>query len=161
MALIASNYGNQIYLGATAGDTTKDKDYVFKSQVEGLLNYFALDTHKVRQKGYPYTINIPFKGLSKAEILRLFIKEKGATSNLLQYSRSCYNGKEKECGLCRACLRKAVAFELNDLDGYEKWFEVDPLLNITEHNDDKMRERKTEKDDYLKAVLLAMERRGK
>ena len=108
--LIASNYGNQIYLGATAGDTTKDKDYIFKSQMEGILNYFAIDAHKVKQKAYPYTMNMPFKGMSKAEILKLFINEKGDVNELIKYSRSCYAGGEKECGKCRSCIRKAIAF---------------------------------------------------
>jgi 7-cyano-7-deazaguanine synthase len=152
LSLIASNYGNQIYLGATAGDTTKDKDYIFKSQIEGMLNYFALDSHKIPVKSYPFTMNLPFKKLSKTEILKLFIKEKGIVPELLKYSRSCYEGKEKECGNCRSCLRKAIALELNDVD-YSGVFEKDPFKNVSEEIVTKMTERKTEANEFIKAYI--------
>lgn len=151
LALIAANYGNEIYLGATAGDTTKDKDYVFKSQIEGMLNYFALDTMKVIEKAYPFTLNMPFKGLSKADILCRFIKENGDVKALLKYSRSCYAGSEKECGKCRACIRKWVALVLNEVD-YTDIFEVEPFDNISDDDDAKFRTRPSERDDYVVAI---------
>ncbi len=151
LALLASKYGNRIYMGATKGDTTKDKDYVWVSQVEGILNYFTLDTHKTWQKVYPYHINLPFKGLSKAQILKLFIEENGNVSELLKHSRSCYSRNFKECGVCRSCLRKAVAFELNDIN-YDKHFSKHPLENITKENNVKMLNRPFEVKDYIKAI---------
>lgn len=150
MALIASNYGNQIYLGATAGDTTKDKDYVFKSQIEGMLNYFSLDTHKTPIKAYPFTLNMPFKELSKAEILGRFIKEKGDLNDLTKYSRSCYEGTKYECGKCRACIRKAVALTLHGVR-VETLFEVNPFSSITDEAVNKLRERGQEYLDFIKA----------
>jgi len=153
LALIASNYGNEIYLGATAGDTTKDKDYVFKSQIEGMLNYFALDSHKTPVKAYPFTLNMPFKGLSKAGILGRFIKANGDVQELLKYSRSCYKGEDYECGECRSCLRKAVALVLNNIR-IDTVFEKDPFLAITQEGLLKLAERGEEFLEYERAKDL-------
>ena len=150
LALIAGNYGNQIYMGATSGDTTKDKDFIFKSQIEGMLNYFALDSHKTIEKAYPFALNMPFKELSKAGILDGFIKANGDVNKLLKYSRSCYSGNEKECGECRACLRKAVALVLNFIP-IKDTFEKDPFLAITYEGMKKLETRGQEYLDYEKA----------
>ena len=151
MCLIASNFGNRIYVGATAGDTTKDKDHVFKSQVEGLLNYFALDQHKVTHPNYPYTVEMPFKHLTKVQIVATYLEKGGSASDLLEYSRSCYNDSTKECGKCRSCLRKIVALELNDLP-YEKYFQYNPLEHdLPEVDIQKMKSRVGEYKEYLAA----------
>ena len=101
MCLIASNYGNEIYMAFTAGDTTKDKDYVFKSQMENILNYFAQDTEKVKHPHYPYKIKMPFKNKTKSEIVRMYLDEKKDIKKLIE-TKSCYNGND--CGVCRSCL---------------------------------------------------------
>lgn len=144
--LLAAQYGEKIFMGATKGDTTKDKDYIFKSQMENILNYFALDKHKVRVKEYPYKVKMPFKEMTKTDIIKKYL-EKGGTAKELKLSRSCYKSGEKECGKCRSCLRKAVAYKLNDLD-YNEIFESDPLKNISKENHEKMLSRKGEGDNY-------------
>ena len=48
LSLLGGQFGNVITFGFTAGDTTRDKDYIFKSQMEGTMNYFALSADKVR-----------------------------------------------------------------------------------------------------------------
>lgn len=113
LALIAANYGNAIYFAFTAGDTTKDKDYTYKAQMECILNYFSTDIHKVKQQG-PFEILMPFKQLTKTEIIFQFLKAKKSAS-LLQHSVSCYSGIEQGCGRCRSCIRKFIAFYLNGL----------------------------------------------
>ncbi|MFH7835140.1 MAG: 7-cyano-7-deazaguanine synthase [Candidatus Aenigmatarchaeota archaeon] len=147
LILIAAQFGNEIYLGATKGDTTKDKDYVFKSQMESHLNYFALDKNKVNVKDYPYIIHLPFKELTKTQIIRKYLENGGSVEDLLKYSRSCYNGKEKECGICRSCIRKATALVLNNIN-IENIFENNPFSKI----DEKMLERDGESEDYKKVL---------
>jgi 7-cyano-7-deazaguanine synthase len=149
--LIASNYGNRIYIGTTKGDTTKDKDYIFKAQVEGMLNYFALDKHKVNLPNYPYSIEMPFKDITKTEIIKYFIREGNNINELITYSRSCYDGKDKECGICRSCIRKAIALELNNYNT-DKCFSNKPFENINEETMNKFKERKEEFEELQKVI---------
>ena len=152
MCLIASNYGNNIYIGTTKGDTTKDKDYVFKSQVEGILNYFGQDDQKVFPVGYPYQIVMPFKDLTKTEILAGYLEDGNDIQPLLRYSRSCYSDGDKECGECRSCLRKAIALKNNNIN-YQNVFKVDPLK--VDWSSDvilKMQSRPSEWQEYQKAL---------
>jgi len=155
MCLVASNYGSDIYIGATKGDTTKDKDYVFKSQVESIMNYFGQDSQKVPSVGYPYRILMPLKNMTKTEILNEYIANGNSIPNLLKYSRSCYLNDDSECGTCRSCLRKAVAFKNNDID-YSGIFRVDPLSRkLSEAEIAKMKSRPSEWEDYQKATTHA------
>lgn len=149
--LIASNYGNKIYIGTTKGDTTKDKDYIFKSQVEGMLNYFALDKHKVNLPNYPYSIEMPFKDMTKTEIIKYFIREGNNINEIIKYSRSCYDGKDKECGICRSCIRKAIALELNGINT-DNLFKVKPFYVINKEIEDKFKERKDEYEELLLVI---------
>ena len=128
LAMIGAQYGSHIYFGFTGGDTTKDKDYVFKSQIEGMLNYFALDQHKVNHQHYPYTIEMPYKDSSKGEMVRDFISAGNDPWELITKSRSCYSAGDKECGQCRSCQRKFVALAVNGYD-YGAAFETHPRLD--------------------------------
>jgi len=135
LALVAANYANHIIFGFTLGDTTKDKDYVFKSQVEGVLNYFSTDTQKVLIQG-PFVIDLPFKHLTKTELVALYLEKDHPASYLLTNSFSCYEGLHKPCGICRSCLRKYVALELNGIDTSGHWLNnpVDHLLAFLEES---------------------------
>ncbi len=148
--LLAANYGGIIYLGATLGDTTKDKDYVFKSQMEALLNYFALDQHKMPHNDYPIRLEMPFKNMTKTEILRSYIEAGGSLEELKTYSRSCYRGGDKECGICRSCLRKWAALVNNDVD-YRDWFSHDPVREARYEDVEYMRNRGREGADFYNA----------
>lgn len=133
LVLLAAQFGNEITIGATAGDTTKDKDYVFKSQMEGILNYFAIDKHKVNVQEYPYIVHMPFKDISKTEIVRRYYEEWNAYIDLFTESRSCYDSGDKECGKCRSCLRKYVSIKTAIPDiAISNYFENDPKLFLKE-----------------------------
>jgi len=127
--LAAAQYGNEIYIGATKGDTTKDKDYVFKSQMENILNYFAIDKHKVKIQDYPYTVHMPFKNMTKTEIVASYLAKGFSREALLSESRSCYTGDKLECGECRSCMRKYVALILNNIDSTSN-FKANPASNL-------------------------------
>jgi len=113
-AMIAANWGNRITIGSTLGDTTRDKDYVYKSSCEMILNYFGSVSEKMPYEASQFEIVMPFKDLTKTEIVKLFLRYVYAPSRLKE-SRSCYKGEDKECGKCRACLRKYVAFAHNGI----------------------------------------------
>jgi len=113
-ALCAANYGNIITIGTTLGDTTRDKDYVFQSYCNGILNYFGAVKEKMPYIADRFELQMPFKNSTKAGIVRLYLSE-GYNPTLLKQSRSCYEGEDTECGECRSCLRKYVAFKANDI----------------------------------------------
>lgn len=131
LAMIGAQFGAHVYFGFTGGDTTKDKDFVFKSQIEGMLNYFALDQHKVNHQEYPYTIEMPYKDSSKGEMVADFINFGNNPQLLIEESRSCYAGDSEECGTCRACLRKYVALKVNNVDMGDI-FENSPVPHLIE-----------------------------
>lgn len=129
LALLAANYGNHIYFAFTAGDTTKDKDYVFKSQIENILNYFSQDTEKIWKQG-PFVVHMPFKDMTKTEIVKAYLEKGFDPYLLLRNSSSCYEGHERACGKCRSCLRKFVALTLNDISSYNYWeYQPEGFLN--------------------------------
>lgn len=140
LALLAANYGSEIYFAFTAGDTTKDKDYVFKSQIEGILNYFAIDKTKVRLPG-PYQIVMPVKKYTKTELVKQYIDKELPIENLLVRSCSCYEGTALPCGSCRSCLRKYVAMQLNGIFCKE-FFKQDPVLSLKDFYEESVRKQR-------------------
>lgn len=116
MALIAAQFGSEIYFGFTKGDANRDTDFVFKSQVEGILNYFGLDNHKSAHGEYPYTINMPFRNFEKWEFVRQLLNMRISVEEIQKESRSCYYGDDHECGKCKSCLRRYHAFHLNGIE---------------------------------------------
>lgn len=126
-ALIGAEYSSKIYFAFTAGDTTKDKDFVFKSQMEGIFNYFASSPEKVKISNEQYIIEMPFKMKTKTELVKMYL-EKGLNYNdLINHSSSCYSGNS--CGICRSCLRKYIALKLNGIN-CEKDFINNPINQL-------------------------------
>jgi len=68
----------------------------------------------------PIKIVTPLINLKKSEIIKLAYKN-GAP---LQYSTSCYNGREKACGICDSCRLR--------LKGFEEIGIKDPILYETD-----------------------------
>jgi 7-cyano-7-deazaguanine synthase in queuosine biosynthesis len=128
--LIAAQRYSKIYLGATIGDTTKDKDYIFKGMMEGLLNYFGLDINKNGHSERPFEVCMPFKGMTKTKILETYLKAGGRMEDMMNNSRSCYQGGKKECGVCRSCLRKYVAFHNNFMDEFLNFQEMPNTIEL-------------------------------
>lgn len=117
--LMAANYGNRIYIGSTLGDTTRDKDWVFQSLCESVLNYFGAVKEKMPYEAEQFEVCMPFKDRTKTQIVAsflLFCDMSGYDISILKVSRSCYKGGERECGECRSCLRKYVAFKNNGVE---------------------------------------------
>lgn len=126
MGMVALQYGNQVILGATAGDTTKDKDQVFASKATSLLRYILTDPGKRPTTYSEYeqiSIELPYKDVTKTQLLGRYLTEH-ALEPFLNESYSCYSGSHQECGGCRSCFRKWVALVNNDV--FEHRFEQDP-----------------------------------
>ena len=109
---IATNYGDEICLGATAGDRVLDKSLEFAELYKPLLDYLYQKQHWTEQR--VIDINLDFKKHTKAELVRIYIEQGGSIEEAVSSSFSCYepiNGKE--CWGCKPCFRKFIAFALN------------------------------------------------
>jgi len=136
LVAIAAQYGNHIILGATAGDSTRDKDALFARLAGELFTHMYLDQgDKVPALAAPegVKVSVPYKHLEKDSILRAYLAAGGSPAALLD-SWSCYQHGSKECGTCRACFRKYAALSKVDLH-YPELFETHPMENFIEHFD--------------------------
>jgi 7-cyano-7-deazaguanine synthase len=116
-ASAAAQYGNDIYLGATKGDSTRDKDEIFSHMTSALFSYFSLgDPEKTKFSGSVNLIT-PFRDMTKRQIVALYIARNYDPQDLVWNSLSCYYPLDNgyECGKCRSCLRKYVALKLNSV----------------------------------------------
>ncbi|MBP5427403.1 MAG: 7-cyano-7-deazaguanine synthase QueC [Clostridiales bacterium] len=94
-----------IFIGVNAVDYSGYPD-CRKEFIEAFQNMINVGT-KRGVEGNPIKIETPLLNLSKGEIVKL-AKEVGAP---LQYSTSCYNGKEKACGVCDSCTLRLRGFK--------------------------------------------------
>ncbi|MDR2652246.1 MAG: 7-cyano-7-deazaguanine synthase [Prevotellaceae bacterium] len=154
---IACNYGNEICLGATAGDRVLDKSPQFAEQYEKILTYLFQKQHWTEER--KIKINLDFKRYTKTELLRLFIKQGGDIVEAHKKSFSCYNPDKygRECENCKSCFRKFVAFALNGYN-FPMWTihknmsyiksEILPLIESGSYG------RKSEEKEILKVIEL-------
>jgi len=104
--MIGTYYGNKITLGATAGDQTTDKDYIFAERVKDLLDYIYSDK---RLGSRLINIGLEYKQWSKKQLLDKYLEMNYSLDDLITKSFSCYNPIDgKQCGRCKPCLRKFI-----------------------------------------------------
>ena len=122
LVLLASHYGETIWLGSVSGDRSFDKDELFYSHMETLLNHMWQSQHWTEERRF--TISSPFKDITKTRLVQEYLYSGGKSESLFE-SYSCYEGEELHCGHCKACFRKWVALENNGLiTGVEYWQKV-------------------------------------
>lgn len=126
--MVAAQHGNNIILGATAGDRVLDKSHPFAKKASDLLSYLYQEQHWTNERNI--NVLLPYKDMSKDEILRKYVEQGGNLERAWNESFSCYNPHPEtgeECWKCKPCYRKFVAFWVN---GYtpphevtKKWLE--------------------------------------
>jgi len=133
-ATLATYYGDEIILGATYGDRSTDKDYVFEGMMNGLLNHIYSKTHWC--EGRHINFNLKYKEWTKEDLIKQYIRIKGPDwmgidhrkeiiSGLLKESFSCYNPTKdsQQCNRCKPDLRKFLAIlgatEIDTSDYYD------------------------------------------
>ena len=110
LVLLASHYGETIWLGSVNGDRSFDKDEIFYHHMETLLNHMWQAQHWTEERRF--TVSSPFKDRTKTDLVEEYL-EKGNLPQYLLDSYSCYEGEQQHCGQCKACFRKWVALENN------------------------------------------------
>lgn len=111
---IASLYGDVVYLIGLKGELSKDKNLKFKDKTNKLLNYLFND--KMDKNSKKIRIELPFKSLTKTELIRLYLNNGFKEEDLEKYTVSCYHEKYNACGKCNACFRRWVAETLNGIE---------------------------------------------
>lgn len=118
LTLLASHFGETIWLGSVHGDRSFDKDEKFYTRMEDLLNHMWQAQHWTEERRF--SISSPFKDRTKTDLVNEYITFGGNQLYLLT-SYSCYEGEEQHCGQCKACFRKWVSLENNGIDTQGYW----------------------------------------
>ena len=123
LVLLASHYGETIWLGSVNGDRSFDKDEIFYHHMETLLNHMWQPQHWTEERRF--TVSSPFKDRTKTDLVEEYLMKAGQPQFLLD-SYSCYEGDQKHCGHCKACFRKWVALENNGIVTGERYWKEAP-----------------------------------
>lgn len=118
-AMIASYYGNNVWLGQISGDRPLDKTTTFYSKVSSILTYLHSDfrNNVFYSPIKEFTLSAPFSYHTKTSLLRLYIESGGDIRTAIDNVRSCYNATGADrCNQCKACFRNWVAFYNNGVD---------------------------------------------
>ena len=109
--MIASNYGNEICLGATKGDRGgKDKRPLFFKMTEWIINY-CLNGNSYGSYGKIKICN-EFYNKSKNELLEQYLNNGGTIEEFIEETFTCYNPINNEpCNNCKPCIRKFLLGE--------------------------------------------------
>lgn len=121
LVMLATNYGDKICLGATAGDRVLDKSYEFAEKTTDLLR-FLYSPQWWNPEQREIEICLDFKDKTKTEILQMYLDQGGDLETAWRESFSCYEPDEQGnvCMKCKPCFRKFISFaELGYID--EKW----------------------------------------
>lgn len=124
LVLMASHFGETIYLGSVYGDRSFDKDKEFYKLMENLLNHMWQEQHWTEER--KFVVTSPFKDTTKTELIKDYISAGGDVQNILN-SYSCYRGEPQACGICKPCVRKAVSLLCNDIVVPRGYFESNPM----------------------------------
>jgi len=108
IAAIGSIYGDRIIITGIEDDNVEDKSLeAFQIMTECLNSISKPDKH--------VTIDSPFWNMSKSKIIKWMLNNVDNAEEILRTSISCYSNENGQCGKCPSCLRKAIAFEKNNL----------------------------------------------
>lgn len=134
---IAAEYGDEIILGATAGDRSTDKDLKFAELSSELLNHIYSESHW--SKGRDIKVSLKYKSFTKRDLIMKYFYKKieenptmpfreiqtNLAEELVNNSFSCYtpiNGYQ--CNRCKPDTRKylAILSAINvDISKYYKY----------------------------------------
>lgn len=101
--MIASHFGDTICLGATSGDGGADKNIDFLYSAETTINMLLKD----KKVGRKISVEKQFIKMSKADLIKKYLKNGGTADEIKEKSFSCYSPvNNQECGECYPCFRK-------------------------------------------------------
>lgn len=105
LAMLASNYGDNIWMAACDGDYNLDKNPEIFNKASSFFS--ALMDRNIK-------VDTPFWDWTKTDMIRWYLKN-GYPKEGLYSTYSCFNNGERHCGRCPSCLRRWIGFYNNDL----------------------------------------------
>lgn len=115
LALAAAQYGDTIYLGATAGDRVTDKDVLFAHHMTTLLAHLYQPQWWIKS-GARKRVELPVKDYSKGELVAKYLELGGDPDRLVTDTFSCYYPRNGgACGECKPCVRRYIALLVNGI----------------------------------------------
>lgn len=116
--MIASHYGDEVCIGATRGDGSKDKSLDFLVDMDRLLGHYW-DDKKVSKS---VSVCMDFIGMTKGDLLRTYASRGGDLERVRAETFSCYTPRDSmECGECYPCFRKYAALHSCGLEYPEEY----------------------------------------
>lgn len=146
-----------ICLGALNGDRINDKSKKFTELLNPLLHF--LYEPQQSQPGKTVNVVVPFKELSKRELLSLYLEQGGTLREVYDASFSCYHPTEQgtPCLECKACFRKVIPFVVAGMQFTEE--EKDKIIayvdsKVVTNMDDYTKDKGKEGEDCLTALQI-------
>ncbi len=141
---IATNYGDRIFLGATAGDRVLDKTHQFAAMTSNLLSYLYQKQHWTEERNI--SIELPYKNMTKSQMIQKYLEGGGELTRVANESFSCYHPRALVgnacCFYCKPCFRKYVALKGAGFK-FQPWTE-ERMLDYLQANESTFRDRKEE-----------------
>lgn len=122
--MLASLHSPNVVLAQTL-EWAPDKNKDFYRKTEALLKEITTGRFQ-GLTGFPVKVWTPFSQYTKSELVREYLK-KYEKKDLIDFTYSCYSGREKHCGKCSACFHRYIAFQNNRI---EEEYEVIPTSEI-------------------------------
>lgn len=123
--LSATNWGDRIALGATQGDSSRDKSEQFRRKTQGLLSYICKEPREPLDR---VEVIYPGARFTKTALVREYLKTHPYDN--LAHTVTCYHPTLWRCGECLACFKRWVAMTRN---GIEEEFTVNPVDHVRKH----------------------------
>jgi 7-cyano-7-deazaguanine synthase in queuosine biosynthesis len=129
MAMVASYYGDRIWMGIGREQSAHDKRQDVLRRLATVISDCYPDTSAKSKtswcKGRKITIGSPIFHWTKSQGLQWFLNTIENAQELWLTSRSCFSSELWQCGDCTSCLQRALA-ELEILGKVITEYEVDP-----------------------------------
>lgn len=158
--MLASNYGDEICLGATAGDWgNKDKTPEFLNGAERMINYLLSDK-KVKRK---ISVCRDFINIPKSALMEEYLLKGGNIETIKEETFSCYTPVNGEaCLECYPCFRKFALLlshgaKYNKAERRKMWNYVKKYIIPTKEQGGYQGTYYTDRGEESKSLILAVE----
>lgn len=141
LALLASNYGDDILMGSVDSSTGHDKDGEFAYRLNNLFDWMYQRSRWL-PNGRKIRLRLPVYDLTKTELVGQVLARGHDGDQLAGRTFSCYEPRRhshpgsdwvEPCGQCGPCGRKWMAFTVYGVDvGYDGREALRPYINELE-----------------------------